>query len=1051
MARRNYKAGVILTGDSSGAVKAVEITRENMQKLNQELEKGSDRARKSGGSFTALGTSAAVMAKRVAAGAAAATAAIAAFTRVSDQLTNYRNRLKTVTDGIDNLNGVQEALVELSFRTRTSLADNIELFTRASAATENLGLSQQAVLELTESLSLGLQIGGATAAEASGAITQFTQGLALGRFETQELKSVLEQSVPIARALQKEFNATQGELLKMAESGELAAARVVEALRGDTLREFREEMESLQVTTTVGFNQLLESVTLVIGEFGRGVGVASSLGDGFNTMAQNISSVTDNIYLVGLAIQEALSVRFAQAAGIARELASDIKGVLFTIADFAPFADYTKEIEEQKANTARIAKETDAIVTALREKNLKKAQELGEKMVEIRSREVKAGQASIDTEAEYARKLNETAKSQENYIAQVERLVNLKLKHGLTEEAFTQQLEKLAKQYQVTGQAAEELAESNTVAAIESSNAWQDFGRTLEDAFVESFSRAGDSLDNFIDRVKTSFKEAAFRTLFQNTFGQLFGQTASGGSSGGFNLGGIVQTVGSRFNLGSFGSAFSSGPDLTTLAGVSGQQSGSGLFSSIGGASSAGILAGIVAGAIDIKNAEANGYTAGDVFLGRPNEDRLNSTFLGKIQPGILNPFTAIRKGIPGLADIISGIGGDGRKRFQGGIIAGEAGNPKSGNIVDQQRGASGLLITGVSNRIGDGGESTQSLVDAALGIDRALTDAFTSAGIKVDLTNSKLPGRSGQAGGAGSGAFFGQFGFNGNNIGTDLNTAADEFAIAWLNEVNELLPERVRRLTSGIDQVADELVNSVSAALQIDKLLNIDVVKQTEEALRLAGRTQAQAYEELTAAVHEANSALDGSADSLINLADVLTEQKNAAGELAAAYRNVGIEVDALLGNTIKNIRESLLSDEELYTLRRQEIADLNAQLSTAISPEEISRLAGEIDRLTNQAFNLLDDGQKGALQDEFITFLQGVADSSSSRIDAGLASLSDSETRVQQVIDTKESNQNLVELADTVEAVNAQFTQLLATLGLSSGGLNAPNLNIGSSEVNA
>jgi len=249
--------------------------------------------------------------------AAAATTVVAAlgireFVSYGDELIRVDNRLATVTESTSNLRAVQAELLEVSFRTRTAFEDNVELFTRASAATENLGISQQTVIDLTESLSLGLRIGGATAAEASGALTQFTQGLALGRFETQELKSVLEQSVPVSRAIQKEFNATQGELLELAEAGELAADRIIDALTGDTLKEFREQLEELTPTAEEGFDQFTSAIRISLGELNRGLGLSEGLGEAFNDMAIAIVGASDEFFEFGATAVQVTSIVIGQ-------------------------------------------------------------------------------------------------------------------------------------------------------------------------------------------------------------------------------------------------------------------------------------------------------------------------------------------------------------------------------------------------------------------------------------------------------------------------------------------------------------------------------------------------------------------------------------------------------------------------------------------------------------------------------------------------------------------------------------------------------------------
>lgn len=533
-------------------------------------------------------------------------------------------------------------------------------------------------------------------------------------------------------------------------------------------------------------------------------------------------------------------------------------------------------------------------------------------------------------------------------------------------------------------------------------------------------------------------------------FSNVAGLVGAGGGSDVLGVGGLLATLGAAqgaatyYGTTAIGNLFGAGSGIAqgagTLAGnlyASNYAVGSGLGFSGQAAVGAGGLATAGAGIVGAYG----GNALGEALLGKEANSNYGATAgavsgaaLGATYGSIGGPWGAlIGAAIGAIIDVAAG--GDGRTRFAGGIIAGDAGNPR--NIVAQETAASGLQITGVSNRIGDGGAGTRSLVDAVLQIDEALTAALTNAGIAVDFSNTVLPGRSGQAGGAGSGAFFGAFGFNGRNQGTSLAEAANEFTVAWLNEINDALPARVRTLLEGVNPVAEELVNGVAAALRVDELLNLDVIDEIAgviETAETATESLLDTYQDLTDQVLEATDGIDGSADSLLNLASVLGDQKTIAYELVAAYRQVGIEVDSLLGNTIQNIRESVLSDEELYALRREQISDLQSQIAGELSPEALRDIAQQIDRLANSAFNLLDDSQQDGLAPGFIDFLIGVNDQIQDQINAGLGQISQSETNIRDRVDLIGADQFESSVSTFAEAV-ARFTNAEITVNIEDG----------------
>ncbi len=477
-----------------------------------------------------------------------------------------------------------------------------------------------------------------------------------------------------------------------------------------------------------------------------------------------------------------------------------------------------------------------------------------------------------------------------------------------------------------------------------------------------------------------------------------FGGLATSAYRGIAGLGLPGAGLGARFltNNAAFGARF----------GLSGNAAiGAGALGSIGG----GLLGGFA------------GRGIGSLFGGNA-ESNIGST-IGGIGGSFFGPVGAfVGSGIGGLIDSISG--GDGKKRFNVGIRQG-TGLTESDRTFGTTTAASGLAIQGINRRGGaEGQQAAQQFLDTLLGLDEALTGLLGSAGVAVDFSRTTLTGVRADAGKSGTGSFFGLKGFNG--VTGSLQDSAEDFVEAWLDEVNDQLPRRVRRLTGGIQGTAEELVSALEVALSIDELLGLDVVRQTEEALAAMGReTQSMLdqYEEITDAVIDLASSSNTTVGSLMELNDALLVQKGLAVELAVAYREASVGIDSLLGGTITSIREALLTDEELYGLRREQIDSLTGQLQNAISPDEIAAIVQQIDALSRSAFGLLDEGQQQQLGGEFIEFLQNAGEIADARINAGLRQLDEAESTVLSSID--------FELANTAAQTQAEAAQITLLAG--------------------
>src|SRR5690606_26412681 len=130
----------------------------------------------------------------LAAGMAASTFGMAKFIQTGDKMQRMANNLRTVTTGSANLAEVQRELFEVSQRSRVAMEGTVTLYARTARATEHLGLSQQKLLRIVETVQKSFAVGGATTAEAMGAAIQLSQGIASDRFSGEEFRSVAENA-----------------------------------------------------------------------------------------------------------------------------------------------------------------------------------------------------------------------------------------------------------------------------------------------------------------------------------------------------------------------------------------------------------------------------------------------------------------------------------------------------------------------------------------------------------------------------------------------------------------------------------------------------------------------------------------------------------------------------------------------------------------------------------------------------------------------------------------------------------------------------------------
>jgi tape measure domain-containing protein len=213
--------------------------------LGLEIQTGGvTRARRELDGLTAAGTRTEGMATRLSAGFGAFArfagpigivgAAVALGGRqaliTADAYTSLAGRLALVTGGGERLLRVQAALFEQAQRTRSDVAATTDLYGSLARSTQALGISQDRLLRVTESINQALIVSGTSGASAQAALVQLGQGFASGVLRGEELNSILEQTPRLAQAIADGLGVPLGQLRKLGQEGKLTAEAVFGAL-----------------------------------------------------------------------------------------------------------------------------------------------------------------------------------------------------------------------------------------------------------------------------------------------------------------------------------------------------------------------------------------------------------------------------------------------------------------------------------------------------------------------------------------------------------------------------------------------------------------------------------------------------------------------------------------------------------------------------------------------------------------------------------------------------------------------------------------------------
>ena len=205
----------------------------------------------------------------------------------SDSWRSVTNQLKQVTSSTSELLAIQQQLVSVSKDTRSSFESTANLYARLARSTTEMGLSTEDLIGITTTINQSFAASGATAMEASAAITQLSQGLASGALRGDEFNSVAEQAPGIMRAIASSLKMTTGDLREFAADGGITAEIVVNALQGAS-KSIADDFGKTSAT----FRQSLEIAKTNMMEF---VGTSESINGAVSSAGDAVVSLSESI------------------------------------------------------------------------------------------------------------------------------------------------------------------------------------------------------------------------------------------------------------------------------------------------------------------------------------------------------------------------------------------------------------------------------------------------------------------------------------------------------------------------------------------------------------------------------------------------------------------------------------------------------------------------------------------------------------------------------------------------------------------------------------
>lgn len=187
-----------------------------------------------------------------------------------------------------------EQITALAQRNGMAIEQTAESYLRLARNNEAIGMTIGQTVELTDAVQKLGRVSGASQGEISGAMLQFSQALAAGRLNGDELRSIMENMPALAKSIADGLGVSVGQLRAMGAEGELTSAKVVGALRSQ-IDEINKEFQGLPDTTEQAFTRIGNAWSKLIATMGEELNASEILVGFLNWSAGVIDGAAEGI------------------------------------------------------------------------------------------------------------------------------------------------------------------------------------------------------------------------------------------------------------------------------------------------------------------------------------------------------------------------------------------------------------------------------------------------------------------------------------------------------------------------------------------------------------------------------------------------------------------------------------------------------------------------------------------------------------------------------------------------------------------------------------
>jgi tape measure domain-containing protein len=227
-------------------------------------------------------------------------AGVTAFAQMASSAQDMKSALRPLFETQQELNVAWKQTIQIANESRTALQPVVDLYARLTLAGRQAGLTQQQITKTVDVAAKAAKLSGGTRASQEAALYQFSQGIGSGNLGGEELRSVREGAIRLAKALADGMGKGVADLKKLGTEGKLNAKVLADALASQAAR-IDAELAKLPQTLSSGTARLGTAFTEYINQVDEASGVTRAVSESMVLLANNLPTVISGIERLALA------------------------------------------------------------------------------------------------------------------------------------------------------------------------------------------------------------------------------------------------------------------------------------------------------------------------------------------------------------------------------------------------------------------------------------------------------------------------------------------------------------------------------------------------------------------------------------------------------------------------------------------------------------------------------------------------------------------------------------------------------------------------------